>query len=182
MTRKSLKSDRNHVYSTRIARRQESQCLKNPCGQEVWRCQSSTDCLNVKSMRSVWCTKAELSGDADSENNHGGSSRTYVLHRTGSAQKDGQLLREDGSGKIHQQGKVGATRGELELDTWLKTLPQPWTAAMEATIFTGWIYDHLKPHAAAVRVAHPLMLRAIRRIQEEERSHRCRQARGLPAL
>src|SRR5207244_2000491 len=28
------------------------------------------------------------------------------------------------------------------------------------TIFSGWIYDHLKPHAAAVKVAHPLMLRA----------------------
>ena len=32
---------------------------------------------------------------------------------------------------------------------------------MEATMFTGWIYDHLKPHAAALKVAHPLMLRAI---------------------
>src|SRR5258705_8322543 len=32
---------------------------------------------------------------------------------------------------------------------------------MEATIFTGWIYDHLLPHAARVKVAHPLMLRAI---------------------
>jgi len=32
---------------------------------------------------------------------------------------------------------------------------------MEATIFTGWIYDHLLPHAAKVKVAHPLMLRAI---------------------
>jgi transposase len=32
---------------------------------------------------------------------------------------------------------------------------------MEATIFTGWIYDHLRPHAAQVKVAHPLMLRAI---------------------
>ena len=32
---------------------------------------------------------------------------------------------------------------------------------MEATIFSGWVYDHLKPHAAAVKVAHPLMLRAI---------------------
>jgi len=28
-------------------------------------------------------------------------------------------------------------------------------------MFTGWIYDHLKPHAAALKVAHPLMLRAI---------------------
>jgi hypothetical protein len=43
----------------------------------------------------------------------------------------------------------------------MKTLPQPWTVAMEATIFTAWIYDHLEPHAAAVKVAHPLMLRAI---------------------
>ena len=32
---------------------------------------------------------------------------------------------------------------------------------MEATVFTGWIYDHLQPHAAALKVAHPLMLRAI---------------------
>lgn len=32
---------------------------------------------------------------------------------------------------------------------------------MEATIFTGWIYDHLLPHAAQVKVAHPVMLRAI---------------------
>ena len=33
--------------------------------------------------------------------------------------------------------------------------------AKEATIFTGWIYDHLLPHAEKVKVAHPLMLRAI---------------------
>jgi transposase len=33
--------------------------------------------------------------------------------------------------------------------------------AMEATIFTGWIYDHLLPHAEQVKVADPLMLRAI---------------------
>jgi transposase len=44
---------------------------------------------------------------------------------------------------------------------WMKTLPQPGTVAMEATMFTGWIYDHLLPHAAGVKVAHPLTLRAI---------------------
>ncbi len=43
----------------------------------------------------------------------------------------------------------------------MKTLPQPWTVAIEASIFTGWVYDHLLPHAAQVKVAHPLMLRAI---------------------
>jgi len=32
---------------------------------------------------------------------------------------------------------------------------------MEATIFSGWIYDHLLPHAAQIKVAHPLMLGAI---------------------
>src|SRR6266568_337562 len=66
---------------------------------------------------------------------------------------------KDGSGRIYAEAEIPATR--LDLDRWMKTLPQPWTAAMEATIFTAWIYDHLKPHAAAVKVAHPLMLRAI---------------------
>jgi transposase len=66
---------------------------------------------------------------------------------------------KDGSGQIHAEGAIPATR--FDLDRWMKTLPQPWTAAMEATLFTGWIYDHLQPHAAALKVAHPLMLRAI---------------------
>ncbi len=66
---------------------------------------------------------------------------------------------KDGSGAIHAAGTIPATR--LDLDIWMKTLPQPWTAAMEATVFTGWIYDHLQPYAAALKVAHPLMLRAI---------------------
>jgi transposase len=66
---------------------------------------------------------------------------------------------KDASGRVHQEGKVGATRWEL--DTWMKALPRPWTVAMEATVFTGWIYDHLRPHADEVKVAHPLMLRAI---------------------
>src|SRR2546428_11503988 len=61
---------------------------------------------------------------------------------------------KDASGRVHQEGKLGATRWEL--DIWMRALPQPWTVAMEATIFTGWIYDHLKPHAAEVKVAHPL--------------------------
>ena len=66
---------------------------------------------------------------------------------------------KDASGRVHREGKLGATR--CELDGWMRTLPRPWTVAMEATIFTGWIYDHLHPHATQVKVAHPLMLRAI---------------------
>lgn len=67
---------------------------------------------------------------------------------------------KDVSGRIHREGSIPATR--IDLDRWMSTLPQPWTAAMEATVFTGWIYDHLVPHAAAVKVAHKLMLRANR--------------------
>ena len=66
---------------------------------------------------------------------------------------------KDASGRVYAEGSVPATR--CDLDRWMKTLPQPWTAAMEATMFTGWIYDYLQPHAAALKVAHPLMLRAI---------------------
>src|SRR5207245_428342 len=66
---------------------------------------------------------------------------------------------KDVSGRIQQQGTIPATR--TELSSWMDTLPQPWTVAMEATIFTGWVYDHLLPHAQQVKVAHPLMLRAI---------------------
>jgi len=66
---------------------------------------------------------------------------------------------KDAAGHVQQEGKMGATRREL--DCWLKTLPQRRTIAMGATIFTGWIYDHLLPHAERVKVAHPLRLRAI---------------------
>ena len=103
--------------------------------------------------------KAELSAQADSENNLGGSSETYVLHRTRCTQEDDQLLREGRGWPCAPGGQVGSTRREL--DGWIRTIPQPRTIAMEATIFTGWIYDHLLPHAERVKVAHPLMLRAI---------------------
>jgi len=32
---------------------------------------------------------------------------------------------------------------------------------MEATLFTGWVHDFLKPHAVDLKVAHPEMLKAI---------------------
>ena len=66
---------------------------------------------------------------------------------------------KDAAGHVHREGKIGSTRREL--DGWIKTLPEPRMMAMEATIFSGWIYDHLLPHAEKVKVAHPLMLRAI---------------------
>lgn len=66
---------------------------------------------------------------------------------------------KDVAGCVHREGKIGSSRHEL--DAWVRMLPQPRMMAMEATIFTGWIYDYLLPHAEQVKVAHPLMLRAI---------------------
>lgn len=58
-----------------------------------------------------------------------------------------------------RQGIVAAERQSLR--QWLRELPGPWQGALEATIFTGWIYDFLKPHAVELKVAHPEMLKAI---------------------
>lgn len=62
-------------------------------------------------------------------------------------------------GTLVQQGTVSAERKALQ--KWLAELPGPWYGAMEATIFTGWVYDFLKPHAVELKVAHPAMLKAI---------------------
>jgi transposase len=66
---------------------------------------------------------------------------------------------KDASGKILRQGVVSAQRKALL--NWISELPGPWMGALEATIFTGWIYDFLKPHAVELKVAHPAMLKAI---------------------
>jgi transposase len=62
-------------------------------------------------------------------------------------------------GVLVQQGTVAAERKALS--KWMAELPGPWCGAMEATIFTGWVYDFLKPHAVELKVAHPAMLKAI---------------------
>lgn len=66
---------------------------------------------------------------------------------------------KDAAGALRKEGEIGATRAELS--QWLKSRDRPWQGAMEATLFSGWIYDFLKPHAADLKVAHPVMLKAI---------------------
>jgi transposase len=62
-------------------------------------------------------------------------------------------------GTILQEGTLVAS--SQALDDWLPRVPQPWIAGMEATMFTGWVYDHLRKHSPQVKVAHPAMLKAI---------------------
>jgi len=62
-------------------------------------------------------------------------------------------------GTLVRQGTVCAERKALQ--QWQSELPGSWYGAMEATLFTGWVYDFLKPYAVDLKVAHPAMLKAI---------------------
>jgi len=62
-------------------------------------------------------------------------------------------------GRILDEGTIPAQRAELNV--WAKARSRPWVGALEATLFTGWIYDHLRPCAQDLKVAHPAMLKAI---------------------
>jgi hypothetical protein len=87
---------------------------------------------------------------------------------------------KDASGHIQLEGTIPATR--MDLDRWMKTLPQPWTAAMEATIFSGWIYDHLKPHAAVLKGGPSSDAAGHCGGEKEKRPHRRPQDCRLPAV
>lgn len=62
-------------------------------------------------------------------------------------------------GEIVDQGMINATRDDLT--AFVKGRKKEWIGAMEATLFTGWIYDFLLPYALELKVAHPEMLKAI---------------------
>ncbi len=62
-------------------------------------------------------------------------------------------------GQVVKHGTVAAQRRNLM--EWADSIDRPWAGVMEATIFTGWIYDLLKPRAEELKVAHPKMLKAI---------------------
>jgi transposase len=42
---------------------------------------------------------------------------------------------KDGSGTMRSEGTIPATR--MDLDRWMKALPQPWSAAMESCTQTA---------------------------------------------
>lgn len=63
------------------------------------------------------------------------------------------------AGETVAAGGVAATRAALT--KWAEALPGPWIGALEATLFSAWIHDHLERYAAELQVAHPAMLKAI---------------------
>src|SRR6516164_5594493 len=62
-------------------------------------------------------------------------------------------------GTIVEEGMLRATH--LGLREWAEKRREPWHGAMEATLFSGWIYDTLKPYAAELQMGHPAMMKAI---------------------
>jgi hypothetical protein len=46
---------------------------------------------------------------------------------------------KDAAGTIAEEGKLRATREALR--QWAGKRTAPWHGAMEATLFSGWIYD-----------------------------------------
>ncbi len=62
-------------------------------------------------------------------------------------------------GTLVEEAKIQATRPAVR--SWAQQRREAWMGGMEATLFSGWIYDELKPHAAELKVAHPARLKAI---------------------
>ncbi len=62
-------------------------------------------------------------------------------------------------GELVRQGRVEATHPALT--AWAVAIDRPWIGALEATMFSGWVYDELRSRAQRLDVAHPLMLKAI---------------------
>ena len=62
-------------------------------------------------------------------------------------------------GKTVDAGTFSARRDRIR--HWAEARTRPWVGGMEATLFTGYVYDVLRPHAVDLRVGHPLQLKAI---------------------
>ena len=62
-------------------------------------------------------------------------------------------------GQIVEEGKLPALRAKLR--EWAGARQYRWQGAMEATLFSAWIYDTLKPSAEQLLMAHPARMKAI---------------------
>lgn len=62
-------------------------------------------------------------------------------------------------GQILEEGKLRSNRETLR--DWAGKRQASWRGAMEATLFSGWIYDTLKPFAGELQMGHPAMMKAI---------------------
>ncbi len=63
------------------------------------------------------------------------------------------------AGDIVEEGRLQTERASLQI--WAASRPYAWRGAMEATLFSAWIYDTLNPFAQQLQMAHPARMKAI---------------------
>lgn len=63
------------------------------------------------------------------------------------------------AGEIVEEGVVASQREALR--QWAAARLQPWRGALEATLFSSWIYDTLQPYSEQLEMAHPAKMKAI---------------------
>jgi hypothetical protein len=63
------------------------------------------------------------------------------------------------AGLIVEEGTLEAERTVLR--RWAAARKRAWRGAMEATLFSAWIYDTLKPYAQQLSMGHPAKMKAI---------------------
>jgi hypothetical protein len=83
----------------------------------------------------------------------------YPLYRIGRTQEKHSYCIKTADGRIVREGKLQATRATLR--SWAEGLQEAWCGAMEATLFSAWIYDTLKPYAQRLVMGHPAKMKAI---------------------
>ena len=64
---------------------------------------------------------------------------------------------ENENGKVLDEGRFPAEKAEIV--RWCETKKAPWDGLMEATMFSAWIYDVMKPFAADLKVGHPYVMK-----------------------
>ena len=69
-------------------------------------------------------------------------------------------------GKLIGEGVISSSEGSVR--EWASGLRKPWVGAMEATLFTGYVYDVLKPYAKELKVANPLLLKAFEKHKNDK--------------
>ena len=90
------------------------------------------------------------------------------------------LLHKDGRRPNCGRGQAAGEAAALR--RWAEGLREPWHGAMEATLFSAWIYDTLKPYAEQLVDGPSGQDEGHHRGQEEKRYHRCAYHRRLAAL
>ena len=63
------------------------------------------------------------------------------------------------TGEVVDRGTIGARKEEVI--AFALSRKKPWVGGLEATLFSGWVYDALNPYTVELQVGHPARLKAL---------------------